>query len=77
MTQKIPAKTRPLEKNELGDLMTLSDWRACCDEGGFIDYDGFCNPVIDTTVIKVCISPTDRRSKRVPAGTTHILWYNR
>lgn len=71
-----------------GDLMTVKEWVDCCDSGGFIDYDGMGDLVIETdTVYKIV---TEKRegdifpsyivpSKRnhIPSNVTHILWYNK
>lgn len=60
-----------------GDPMTVADYLACVECGGFIDYDGFGHPATSThederfTVIpslgKACIPP----------NATHVAWYNR
>jgi len=73
-----------------GHLMTLEEWKECCDDGGFIDYDGFGDAVDKNYKIidmgKVddffdeMISPSDyadRGGEKIPLDTKYILWYNR
>lgn len=73
-----------------GHLMPLQEWKECCDDGGFIDYDGYGDP-IDENYQKIdmgkvndflddVISPSDythRGGMKIPENTKYILWYNR
>lgn len=66
-----------------GDLMTVKDFKEACDEGAFIDYDGFGDLVkdgkivtpLDEDEIPLWIKPSRRHL--ISADVTHILWYNR
>ncbi len=58
-----------------GDLMTVSEFLDCCNCGGFIDYDGFGNPVKDNLLMDKLIYPS--RLFDIPEDATHIFWYNR
>ena len=73
-----------------GHLMPLQEWKECCDEGGFIDYDGYGNAVDENySVIQITdtndyegnhIWPSDYTKlggKKIPIDTKYILWYNR
>ena len=60
------------------DVMTLEEWRACCDCGGFIDYDGF-GYYSDGKVMWTdhTAHPSERNLVKPPEGTTHVVWFNR
>ena len=73
-----------------GHLMPLQEWKECCDEGGFIDYDGYGNAVDENySIIQITdtndyegnhIWPSDYTKlggKKIPIDTKYILWYNR
>lgn len=76
--------------NSVGHLMALQEWKECCDDGGFIDYDGYGDP-IDENYQKIdmgkvddffdeVISPSDYThldGAKIPENTVYILWYNR
>ena len=58
-----------------GDLMNLQDWIECCEDGGFIDYDGFGCASNGTKMTDKHYYPSERN--KIPSGTTHIVWFNR
>jgi hypothetical protein len=73
-----------------GHLMPLQEWKECCDEGGFIDYDGYGNAVDENySIIQITdtndyegdhVWPSDYTKlggKKIPIDTKYILWYNR
>ena len=73
-----------------GKLFPLEEWKECCDDGGFIDYDGYGSAVDENYNIidmgKVddffdeMISPSDYTEfggDKIPVDTKYILWYNR
>lgn len=69
-----------------GHLMTLDEWKRSCDDGGFIDDDGYGSAVdgnysiIDMGKFDEMISPsdyTDMGGRKIPLDTKYILWYNR
>jgi hypothetical protein len=72
-----------------GNLIPLEEWKQCCDDGGFIDYDGYGDPVdenyqiikmIDENGFGGSIYPSDyteRAGNNIPPNTKYILWYNR
>lgn len=59
----------------IGDVMTVEAWREACEDGMFIDYDGYGSPMKDGKVARMTISPSCRHL--VPLDATHIEWYNR
>jgi len=66
----------PDELSDIGDLMPMKEYLACCDCGGFIDYDGFGHPVKDGKMNgNMCLSPSMRNL--IPPNATHMLWFNR
>lgn len=66
--------------NHHGYLMTLEEWKASCEEGGFIDYDGYGDLVAeDYTMIGETTRPSahTKRKKVYPPEAKYILWYNK
>ena len=76
--------------SRIGKLFSLEEWKECCDAGGFIDYDGYGDPVDENYHIidmgkqddffETVISPSDYTKfggKGIPIDTRYILWYNR
>ena len=61
--------------SEYGELMTVDDWVACCESGGFIDYDGHGYPVRNGKCSNVLLKPSIRHL--IPKDATHIEWFNR
>jgi hypothetical protein len=64
-----------------GHLMKLDEWKECCDEGGFIDYDGYGDTIdSEYNLIGNIVKPSDYTKlggKKIPIDTKYILWYNR
>lgn len=62
-----------------GHLMTIKEWKGCCDDGGFIDYDGYGDLVnSDCEVVGKTVSPSDYTEGRVVLDDAkYILWYNK
>lgn len=63
-----------------GSLMTFSEWKANCEFGGFIDYDGYCDLIDENfKMIGVTRRPSDYMEKRkdFPENAKYVLWYNR
>lgn len=66
--------TRPL--HEYGDLMTVREFIDACQQGGFIDDDGYGYPVKDGMMDPSSpIYPS--LVKRIPTDATHVHWFNR
>ena len=66
-----------------GDLMTVEEFKASCEVGAFIDYDGFGDLVIENKIItpedddEIPLWVKPSRLHLIPADVTHILWYNK
>jgi hypothetical protein len=59
-----------------GDLMSVDEFSASCDCGGFIDYDGYGYAVRDQKMDnRHQIYPS--MVKMIPSDATHILWFNK
>ena len=58
------------------DVYTVEEFNAFCDDGNFIDYDGFGHPVRDG-LLDPCITVKPSRRGEIPADATHVVWYNR
>ena len=58
------------------DVYTVAEFRQFCEQGHFIDYDGFGHPVRDGKLNpSVTVKPS--RVSEIPADATHVVWYNR
>lgn len=59
-----------------GDLMTVDAFTKHCEEGMFIDYDGFGYSVFGARVDNQTMVLPSKRAD-IPELATHILWFNR
>ena len=61
------------------DVYTLKQFVGMCEEGGFIDYDGFGIYADKKKKMKTNIEvyPSDVTSGKYRTDFTHIVWYNR
>lgn len=58
------------------DVYTVSEFKKHCENGSFIDYDGFGHPVKDgKSDSSIWVKPS--RVNEIPADATHIVWFNR
>lgn len=57
------------------DVYTVAEFREFCEDGAFIDSDGFGHPVRDKTIMDGFIKPS--RLYEIPEDATHIVWYNK
>lgn len=58
------------------DIYTTDEFRACCKQGLFIDFDGSGHPVRDNLAdLNIVVKPS--RLENIPPDATHIVWYNR
>lgn len=72
--------TMPYELEDIptyGDRMTLKDFIECVKDGGFIDYDGSGNYVIDNKMTDITIYPSDVKHKAIRTEFTEIIWFNK
>jgi len=68
-----PQYNEPLP--DYGDLMPVDEFRASCEGGTFVDYDGHGCPVKAGLMADKEVKPS--RLNEIPSGATHILWFNR
>lgn len=74
----------------IGHLILIDEWKECCDDGFFIDDDGYGNPIDENyNFIEITDSddyegnhiwPSDYTKlggDKIPLETKYILWYNR
>ena len=77
--QKLTEVTFINDIPDYGDLMTIEEFKECCEDGGFIDYDGsgvYSDGVRETNISAI--------ASMFKAGLildnpllTHILWFNK
>lgn len=64
-------------------LMTIQEWEESCEDGLFIDYDGFgylVNMDTKTELVGLDIYPSmrgERQYESIKGEYTHINWFNR
>lgn len=63
--------------DEIGDLMTMEDFKGCVEGGGFIDYDGFGYYATEKEQSNIVIYPSDIKNNKVREEFSHVKWYNR
>jgi len=71
----MPYKLQDIPK--YGDRMTLKDFIECVNDGGFIDFDGSGNYVIDDKMTDIDIYPSDVKRKAIRNEFTEIIWFNK
>jgi hypothetical protein len=59
------------------DIMSIEDFIECCNDGGFIDYDGFGKYMKDGKLSDITIYPSDVSHNMVREDFDTIAWYNR
>lgn len=70
---------RETEGTILGDIMTIGEFEATVNSGGFIDYDGygyFCTTEMQSDIK---VSPSMYRFLKpcISKELTHVIWFNR
>ncbi len=68
-------KTRPIP--DYGDLMTLDEFIENCEDGLFIDYDGFGHYATATEMSSIEVCPSDITTGDIRREWTHVCWFNR
>ena len=63
--------------SDYGDVMSLEDFKANVECGGFIDYDGFGHYVKDGKESNIDIYPSDVRHGSIRDDFDTIIWFNR
>jgi len=58
------------------DVYTVEEFKKCCANHSFVDYDGFGYPVKDRLADEeIFIKPS--RLSNIPDDATHIIWFNK
>lgn len=62
-----------------GDLFTKEEFRSFCEEGGFLDSDGFGNYASKDKISNIEICPSDFKlgTFHEDPEFTHIVWFNK
>lgn len=80
---KLSRELRLIEPYELsdlpdyGDVMSLESFIGNVKSGGFIDYDGFGNYVINGKMSNIMILPSDIQHNSIRKDFDTIVWFNR
>lgn len=62
---------------DYGNVMSLKEFKECCKEGYFIDYDGSGNYVKDGMMSNITILPSDVTENNVRTDFDTIIWFNK
>jgi len=76
-TKRELLKPKMKKLSEFGDLMTLQDFKECCECGGFIDYDGYGYYSDGKMQSDIAIYPSDIMSGKYRKDFSHVVWFNR
>lgn len=70
-------KTEPIPL--YGDHMPLEKFIKNCQDGGFIDYDGYGNYATKTEMFSKIVYPSDvlKKGYTPKSEYTHVVWFNR
>jgi len=80
--------TEPIKGDDSEDIMTLEEFKECCQGGLFIDSDGTGVFATNTHKVKIhCNMPWDVKDYNaypssvvagdIPERATHVVWYNK
>ena len=73
-----PLKTEPIDADD--QHMTLEHFRERCEDGSFIDYDGFGHYATETELFSSeFVYPSDvlKKNYKPKPQFTHVVWYNK
>ena len=59
------------------DIMSLEEFISCCEDGGFIDYDGFGRYMENGMETNITIYPSDVAHGSIRTEFKQIIWFNR
>jgi len=68
--------SRPVSES-CGDRMSIEDFIANVECGGFIDYDGYGTYIMDEKMSNIDIVPSDVKAGMIRKEFKEILWFNR
>jgi hypothetical protein len=70
-----PYKLTPIDG--INDIMSLEEFIQCCNDGGFIDYDGYGRYMEDGMETDITIYPSDVKHNSIRTEFKEIIWFNR
>lgn len=62
---------------DFADVMPLQDFIDCVNDGGFIDYDGSGNYVLNGKETNITIHPSDVKFGTIRWEFDSVAWYNK
>jgi len=62
---------------DYGDVMALEDFVECCEDGGFIDYDGHGYYATEDKMTDILINPSDITEGDYRKEFPQIVWFNK
>ncbi len=62
---------------DYGDLITIEEFIATVEVGGFIDYDGFGKYATETQMSNKEIILSDVKRDKIDKSFSHVVWFNR
>lgn len=74
--KEIP-EMKPLSDFDKKCLMTIKEFKACCEIGGFINSDGFGYYATNKEVSNIEALPSAFVNGQIRTDFTHICWYNK
>lgn len=63
--------------SDLGNVMSLNEFIENVNDGGFIDYDGYGNYIMNNQKTDIVIYPSDVRNDSIRYEFDTIIWFNR
>lgn len=61
-----------------GDVYSMEDFKENCDCGGFINYDGFAHPIVNSMMDEdVMIKPSQVKKGKYVKKYESVVWFNR
>ncbi len=75
---KLIQKDYKLEPHDdIGNLMGFGEFKACCEGGAFIDYDGYGYYSTKDKQSDIPVYPSDITDGVYRKDFTHVKWYNK
>ena len=72
-----PPVLTPLPKKKEGHLYSLEEFIEMCNDGDFIDYDGFGRYATDKEESDIEVMPSYIKDGFIRKDFRHVIWYNR
>jgi len=58
-------------------LFTIKEFKAYCDSGGFVNYDGTGRYAFEKIESNVYATPSEIKAGKIRPYFTHVMWYNK